>query len=133
MVLGSVYLGGWIHGSSKVSQVEEQATQAQDKQRVLETGLQGERRSVLQLEARRRLHLVLLAMDQRNFGIAEKHLEAAGKLLTKPEAQLSGDLEKLAEVIAGAKLVAQEDLSDQRKKILGWVERFDKAAPPLDP
>ncbi len=84
--------------------------------------------ALLRLEARRRLHLCLLAMENRNFGIAQTHLETAGRLLQKshPNAELA----EVANQIAKHKLVATENLSAERKRILEWVAKFDELVPP---
>src|SRR5262245_14459337 len=74
--LGATYLAARLQGGVEVKAAADRATAA-------EKARDEARSKLLQLEARRRLHLALLALDQRNFGIAESHLGAASGLLTK--------------------------------------------------
>lgn len=88
-----------------------------------EQKLRSERHLVTSLQARRHLHLALLAVDERNFGIAQKELEEAGRLLAqasdKPEhAKIAADIQR-------QKLIATEDLGAQRQKLLAWTRALD--------
>ena len=82
--------------------------------------------TIRQLEARRQLHLTLMALDERNFGIAQNHLNAAAILLGNAG---GGEMEALAQQIKGTNLVAAADFADQRQQILDFVRRLDAAIP----
>jgi hypothetical protein len=86
---------------------------------------------VAELEARRRMALAQVALDERNFGIAEGHLHAAGVLLA--QAASSRELVELGEQLSRARLAASEDLGAERKAIAGWARRFDERVPPVKP
>ncbi len=81
-----------------------------------------------QLEARRQLHLALMALEDRNFGTAQKTLSLAGSMLAKGEP--SEGLAKLAGEIANYKFMAGEDISTDRQKLIGWTLRFDELVKP---
>ncbi len=81
-----------------------------------------------QLEARRQLHLALMALEDRNFGTAQKTLSLAGSMLAKGEPPEG--LAKLAEEIANYKFMAGEDISTDRQKVMAWTLRFDELLKP---
>jgi|SoiMethySBSTD1v2_1073268.scaffolds.fasta_scaffold23567_3 uncharacterized protein HemX len=122
--VGIAYGYGRFQTSSKIEAAEQKATQAEQARDAAEA-------RALRLEARRRLHLALIQLEQRNFGIAEQHLTAAAALLGrgKPE----GELEQLRANLAGAQLKASDDIAAQRAKIGAWVARFDELSPPAAP
>jgi uncharacterized protein HemX len=121
---GIAYGFGRLQTSSKIDAAEQKAAEAEKTAAAVEA-------RVLRLEARRRLHLALVQLEQRNFGIAEQHLTAAGALLekSKPEA----DLGQLRTELAGARLKASDDIAAQRAKIAAWAARFDELSPPAAP
>jgi len=80
------------------------------------------------LEARRQLHLALMALEDRNFGTAQKTLSLAGTMLAKGGP--SEELAKLAEEIANYKFMAGEDISTDRQKLMAWTLRFDELLKP---
>jgi uncharacterized protein HemX len=122
--VGAAYGFGRLQTSSKIDAAEQKAAQAEQTAAAAET-------RVLRLEARRRLHLALIQLEQRNFGIAEQHLTAAGALLEKTKPQ--GELEQLRANLAGARLKASDDIAVQRTKITAWIARFDELSPPAAP
>ncbi len=124
-VLVVVALGAWgigrLQGMGPASEAREQA-------RVASEDLVRERTSVLKLEARRRLHLALLAIEERNFGIAEQELSAAAELL-KQSAGDNAELGKLASEIAAQRVPASQDLAAPRSQVLGFARRLDQLLP----
>ncbi|MDX2051316.1 MAG: hypothetical protein SFV15_02930 [Polyangiaceae bacterium] len=76
------------------------------------------------LEARRQLHLALMALEDRNFGTAQKTLTQAGAILRA--SQPSDEFSELAGEIENYKFVAGEDVSTDRQKVLGFTQRFDQ-------
>jgi hypothetical protein len=92
---------------------------------------EAQRDRALRLEARRRLHLAALALDERNFGIAQGHLQKCATLLERAKG-LEG-LDQLGAEITKTKLVATDDLGEVRQKLVRWTQAFDQAMPPAEP
>lgn len=91
-----------------------------------------ERGKVARLEARRRLHLASLALDEKNFGIAQEHLTAArGHLLAAKGSD--NDVTKLAAELDTLKIAAADDVNEPKQKILGWTKRLDDLMPLAKP
>ena len=127
------YAAGRMQTSFKIDAAEQAANEKVEKQTKradeLAAKLADSEAKVAKLEARRHLSLTLMAMDNRNFGIAQKHLEAAAKVLKQPETK-AGKLGELSAQIAKTRLVATENMAKQREKITGWMEQIDDAVPP---
>jgi len=121
--LSATYLTARLQGRVEVKAADERASSAEHQR-------DEARSKIMQLEARRRLHLAIVALDQRNFGIAESHVVAAAALLAKsnPPAPL-GELQTAMQAV---KLRASEDLGTERKKIESIIQRFDQLVPPAD-
>ena len=120
VTLAMTYFSGYKRGSK----VANRAVHAQQAAEVRSTILE---RQVAQLEARRQLHLSLLALDDRNFGIAQRHLGTAGDLLARAE----GDAEAaaLATQIKGINIAVAGDFSAQRDQILALIKQLDGLLP----
>lgn len=84
---------------------------------------------VAHLEARRSLDRSLRALDARNFGIAQEHLDAASTLLQSSTAEPVPELAALMEEVAGAQIVAAGDFGPQRQRLQGLIDRFDRIVP----
>jgi len=109
-----------------------QLTEQQITARQRATGeFEAQRDRSLRLEARRRLHLAAVAVDERNFGIAQSHLQKCATLLGR--AKGIGQLDELAAEIAKTKLVASDDLGEVRQRLARWTQTFDQAMPPAEP
>ena len=121
--LGATYLTARLQAGIEVRAAEEKASAAERSRAETHARL-------LQLEARRRLHLALMALDQRNFGIAESQLGAASGLITKSKPQ--APLGELQNAMQAVKLRASEDLGSERKKIENIIARFDQLVPPAE-
>lgn len=87
-------------------------------------------RRVERLEARRQLSIALLSLDERNFGIAEQHIELAAKLLRKSESDPQSELRAISEGLSKFRLVATENLAQQRETMFSWARRIDEVVPP---
>lgn len=139
LVLGALlallasYVIGRLQTASRIEVAEKRATEAKKTTEKKVSELSVERDEVARLEARRRLHLALVALDSRNFGIAQEHLTAAASLLSKSHPDKSSDLAKIAAEITGYHLKASEDVGAERDRLMGWVRRFDAAMPPAKP
>ena len=129
--LGAAYGGGRLQGHAAVGESEERVGKAEAEAQSIKRDLDAAKAKATQLDARRHLHLALMSMEQRNFGIAQEHVTNAGALLqsTSPE----GELKKLADEIRAFKLTASEDQSKERQALLGFAEKLDKILPPAKP
>lgn len=125
--LGAAYGAGRLQTARAIDSAEAKAAEVSRAEKAALERVTAEQNTVKKLEARRRLHLALIALDQRNFGIAQEHLTEGARLL---EGHTTGDLEEIRASLASLKLVATEDLETQRSKILQLVRRFDDALPP---
>lgn len=135
-VLGAYSYGRW-QGVEVAQGVRSQAAgdQAQYDGRAAqaEVELRQVRAVVPMLQARRRLHLALMALDERNFGTARDYLAAAGAdLAAVPSPPAGADaavLARLAQDLQAARLIATEDLSQQRGRVMEWVRQLDAQFP----
>lgn len=118
--VGAAYLAGWAGQHREVVAVRDDREQISSE---LRTKVLKSERRVLLLEARRQLALTISALDERNFGIAADHLRASGESLgrdtNKPETAA------LAKAIGGFRLIATENLADQREAIIVWSKALD--------
>ncbi|HEY6557488.1 MAG TPA: hypothetical protein VI072_09445 [Polyangiaceae bacterium] len=104
-------------------QLATQLRDAEGRTQEVEQKLRTEQQRITALEARRHLHLSLLALDERNFGIGQKELEEAARLLGQPTNQ--PEHSKLAAEIQRHRIIASEDLGAQRQKLLAWTRALD--------
>lgn len=132
-LLAVTYGVGRYQGAQTAGAADERAKEAANERAKSETSLSSERARVTQLEARRRVHLALIALDARNFGIAQEQLTNAGKLIQNSAPAKDSELAKLGDELASSRLVATEDMGSQRSKLLAWTQRFDAALPPAKP
>ena len=116
---GASYVAGRVQTAARLDQAEKDATQ-----RTVDVA--EHKRLLLRYEARRRLHLVLIALEAQNFGIAKEHQAAAARLLLQSQPEQSSELFKLQGAMAKYQLVAREDLSSERAVVLEWVKRLDQ-------
>lgn len=128
--LGAAYGVGRLQTAQKIDAAEKQTEQVRQAELAAQRALLEERNATKKLEARRQLSLALVALDRRNFGIAQEELAEAARLLA---GHSSGELEAVRAGIAATRLVATEDLETQRGKILDFVRRFDGAVPEIKP
>jgi len=133
LALVVAYTVGRVQTASHITEAKQKVEQIDKSQKQTKGQLDSEKAIVKQLEARRRLHMALLALDQRNFGIADQHMHAAAKLLGESQPAAGSDLAKLQQKIQSFKLVATEDLAGQRQKILDMAHSFDDLVPPAKP
>jgi hypothetical protein len=78
---------------------------------------------VQKLEARRQLHLAIVALEERNFGTAQARLQTAGGLLV--DGSLDAGWNELGQQVKGYKLLAGEDLAKERQALTEFVSRAD--------
>jgi len=125
--LAAAYGTGRYQGKLTTDAAEARATQRESEKQRATGEFDAQRDRAIRLEARRRLHLAVLAVDERNFGVAEGHLTKAGALLGRAKGDAA--LDRLASEITGTKLSATDDLGATRKRLLDWVSAFDTAMP----
>jgi hypothetical protein len=123
------YAAGRVQTRTQIQDAESHAKDLDTKRLAGVQDLRVEHQKVQRLDARRHLHLSLLALDERNFGIAQSELAATGKLLSDSAPEPNSDLSKIATEVQKHKLVATEDLSVQRQKLVGWARAIDSALP----
>ena len=129
---GISYGLGRAHMAKQVEAAETKVQSSEQKAQARSNDVKAEQATVQRLEARRQMHLMLLAIDERNFGIARRHQQAATQLLEGSQPPANSELAKLGRDIAAFRLVATEDLGGVRATVLSWVRQFDQALPPRE-
>lgn len=129
---GVSYAVGRVQTAKQIEVAEAKATSSEQQAQARSKDVKAEQATVQRLEARRRMHLMLLAIDERNFGIARQHQQAVARLLEASQPPPESDLGKLTRDIAAFRLVATEDLGAPRATVLSWSRQFDKALPPRE-
>src|SRR5688500_3884663 len=89
---GASYVTGRVQTAARLDQAEKEATQ-----RTADGAEQ--KRLLLRYEARRRLHLVLIALEAQNFGIAKEHQAAAARLLSQSQPEPTSEVFKLGDAM----------------------------------
>jgi hypothetical protein len=134
-IVGTAYGIGRAQGAAQLreaqSRFEERTTEHERKSQQLQESLTAAERVRAHLEARRRLHRAMLALDERNFGIAHAHVQAAASMLDRGGD--GGDARALSEELRAFRLVATEDLGSQRQPLLKWALRIDELEPLQEP
>lgn len=128
VALGAAYGAGFLTQHLKLGEAEELAGTKDQETQKAKRDVDQERAKVMRLEARRHLHLALLDMEARNFGMAQEHATQAGALLVASAPE--GEMKQLAQEVKAFRLTASEDQSSDRKTILGFAEKLDKLMPP---
>lgn len=128
LAVGAAYGAGRFQGAAQVDEADRRASAASSASAnaVASTrvALDIERGKVSRLEGRRRLHLALLALEERNFGIAQEQLATARKELAGA-AGSDNELTKITAELDAFKVVATDDVGAQRTKLLDWCRRLD--------
>ncbi len=123
---GLAYGVGRLQAWQQIRAAETQATQAQEERAKSAAAADSERaeltRRVALLDARRQLHLVMLSMEERNFGIAEDHLRLAAQRL----AAAGEPFKPVAEKLSALRLVATENQGDQRVQLVALAKQLDQ-------
>lgn len=134
LILGTLIVIAISYGSGMRANVRRAAV-AEDREKakigelaVARADLAERDRKITQMEARRQLSLALVALDERNFGIAQQHLAQAGALLSAPGTQ--GDLSALGGQVKEMSVIAAGDIGQQRARLLDFARRFDVLVPP---
>lgn len=123
---------GRMQMAPKVKGAEQRAASAAQGAASAKQKESAEHAKVLQLEARRRLDLALLALDDRNFGIAQADLKAAAGLIEAGHPPKDSALRKLSTEIEKINITVSQDLASERAQIIDLIKRFDRIVPPLE-
>ncbi|HEY6728708.1 MAG TPA: hypothetical protein VI197_32075 [Polyangiaceae bacterium] len=126
LAAGASYVAGRVQTSSLIDAAEKETAAAEQKVTKESAKLSEQNRLLQRFEARRQLHLVLIALEERNFGIAKEHQTTAAALLQASEPTVGSELAKLYETMQKYQLVAREDLSAERAVIQTWAKRLDQ-------
>lgn len=121
VLIGMAYGSGLRGGTRRVQAAEAELRRVSARADAAQADLSVRDATIRQLEARRQLHLALIALDQRNFGTAQTHLQAAGTLLDGA----GGDGPALGQQIKATELVVASDFSAQRERVLDFARRLD--------
>src|SRR5688572_11766087 len=78
---GAAYVAGRLQTSSMIDAAEKETAAAEQKATKEGAKVSEQERLLQRFEARRQLHLVLIALEERNFGIAKEHQTNAASLL----------------------------------------------------
>jgi hypothetical protein len=117
---------GWVvanlQGEAKLQKLQSDYEQRLTTQRELAQPLEAR---VEALRARRSIHFALIALDQRNFGTAEREARDAGEGLAAlgPSAPTYAEV---AEQLQSFRPRVSDDTSEQRAHLLGLAKRFDE-------
>ena len=101
---------GFVHGASGKAELEAAAETAANQARLL--------------EARRRLDLAHIELENQNFGHAESHLRAAAQKLDAAEPE--GAMAELAADVAETRIGVTDDIAAQQQQIRQLIARFDQ-------
>lgn len=134
LIIGALVLVGMAYGSGlrtstkRLAEAKQVLLRVQTQADAARSDVARRDTTIRQLEARRQLHLALIALDERNFGIAQGHLNAAAILLGN--AGGGEGIAALTKEIRGTNLVAAADFAEERRQILDFARRLDAAIPP---
>ena len=123
---GAAYVAGRLQTSSLIDAAQSETATAEQKVTKQQAEASQLNQLLLRYEARRQLHLVLIALEERNFGIAKEHQSTAATLLQESAPAPGSELAKLHEAMQKYQLVAREDLSAERAAIQTWAKRLDQ-------
>jgi hypothetical protein len=131
IVIAMAYGSGMRATARKVKAKDAVLGETRSRLSALQVRSDAQAAAINRLEARRHLHLALLALDERNFGIAQQHVEtAAARLQAAADSQRSGDAAALSSDIKNTQLLAAGgDLGAQRERVLTFARRLDALLP----
>lgn len=134
VIVGSLVILAMTYGSGMRAQVR-RIRDIEEKRKAIDQELRQSQRNgrlrlaaVEQLEARRQVSLALMALDQRNFGIAQKNVTEAARLLDVAQKAdtTNPDLSGVATSLHQMSIVAAADISAQRNALLSTATQMDK-------
>jgi hypothetical protein len=130
LALGGAYLGGRLQSQSRIDELDRHLVTAQTELAALRGKETLQLQQLGELEARRLIHLGILAFDKNNFGIAQDQLRQAATLLESPASQPDAALKALASALRTLELSPTLDLAQQRAALIQLASKFDELRPP---
>jgi hypothetical protein len=97
---------------------------AAEERRALESSIAETQRFARVLEARRATHRSLLALDERNFGLAETFAHEAGTRLSDPQ-QVGDGYVEISRALSGFRPLVSDDVQAQRSELLRLLKQHD--------
>ncbi len=137
VVGAALYFGGWWQARSQFEkqraelegQLQEGETQLQQMQEKLAVTVN---RSYL-IQARAALYQTLVALDRRNFGTANTHIQEAATVLKAVQAEPAGveaeKLDALRSAVANNNINVAVDLELQRTRVLEFARQLNALMP----
>jgi hypothetical protein len=130
VAVGGAYGGGRLQTQSELDALGDGLTTARHELQASTQLQASQRQELAELEARRRMHLAIIELDQNNFGTAQEHLRAGAALLQAPA---SADVAALGAAMRTLELAPSVDLAAQRQALLQLASKFDALRPPMLP
>lgn len=130
VALGGAYVGGRLQSQARIDELNQNLVTAQSQLSELRGKESLQLQQLGELEARRQIHLGILAFDKNNFGIAQDHLRQAASLLESPASQPDDALRALAGALRALELSPAVDLASQRAALVQLASKFDALRPP---
>ncbi|GAB4470298.1 MAG: hypothetical protein OHK0029_43110 [Armatimonadaceae bacterium] len=135
LILGTIITLAMVYGSGMrrqrdvVKAIDRERDLAQQKVRIAQRDLRYRLAVTYQLEARRQLAIALDQLDQRNFGVAQEHLNRAVELLNTDEIRQANvlDFQSATERLAKTNLTATENIGEQRTTLNTIAREMDQA------
>lgn len=129
-ILASYGIGRFQGAQSTNAAEERTKAEAEARSRATQE-FDAQRDRAIRLEARRRLHLASVAVEEKNFGIAREHLTKCATLLERSKGIAA--LDDLASRIRKQPLAASDDVAAARAELASFTRAFDQALPPAEP
>lgn len=119
VLVGAVLFGlGWWQGRQEVDRLSRRVDAMQ-----IELDKSRSRAGIM--EARASLYRAAIDLDQRNFGTANGHLQAAVSALGSVTDTTIAGLRELRQNVASTDLTVAADLETQRNQVLQYAQRLD--------
>lgn len=130
VALAGAYAGGRLQSQARIDELNQNLVTAQAQLSELRGKESLQLQQLGELEARRQIHLGILAFDKNNFGIAGDHLKQAASLLESPASQPDDALRALASALRTLELSPSVDIASQRAALVQLASKFDALRPP---
>ena len=130
LALGAAFGGGWLQGQARIDELGRDLGAVRTELEELRGKETLQLQQLGELEARRQIHLGILAFDKNNFGIAQDHLRKAALLLEAPANRPNAELLDLVAALRTLELSPTLDLAPQRAALVQLATKFDGLLPP---
>lgn len=126
LLVGGAYLGGRLQMQARLDSAGESLNTTRHALQAAEQREASQHQELRELEARRRIHLAIMAFEQNNFGTAQEQLRAASSLLGSGKQEVAS----LAASLRTLELSPTLDLAAQRGALAQLASKFDALRPP---